>query len=368
MNGLPTLRTPWARRAAISRLALLAGLTGCGPHDGVGSTTVGQVWRQREQEARAPRATGASNPARGSRSVGGRLDGGTASAPPIATVDGHPIASERVVDLLLRSHGPGILEQLIVADAAARMAGEQGIEVTQGDVDREYERALRRMIDPLASVTPGKIDHEAGERVLAAVLSERNISREEFTITMVRNATLRRLIDSRRVFTEAQRRAEQERVRRARVRIRHIQLATPGAVQRVQAQLASGVPFADLAVAHSANLASAPAGGLLEPFTEIDEEVPAPIRRAAFALTPGATSGTVQVGRWYHILRLEQRLPGREFEGADTRDEIEHRLRARLTEPAMRNLYERLFREASVVIHDPGLREAFQRRHPNRGR
>ncbi len=186
---------------------------------------------------------------------------------PIATVNGKPILRDRVIGLLLRSHGAGVLEQLIGLETAAMAAAEKGLTITGADVDREYGRALRRLADPLASVTSTPFDRDAAEDLLETVLRTRNISREEFAIIMRRNAYLRKVIRAEHVVTEAQLREEFQRQYGQRIQVRHVQLASLSEVERVRERLAAGEDFGELAGRYSANAASARVGGLLEPFS-----------------------------------------------------------------------------------------------------
>ncbi|MBU0718222.1 MAG: peptidyl-prolyl cis-trans isomerase [Planctomycetes bacterium] len=284
--------------------------------------------------------------------------------PPIATVDGWPIARHRVVDLLVRSHGVGVLEQLIVLDAAERAAEEMGLAVTQADVDREYRRALERLANPVSAIAPDSFDPASAERLLEEVLSRRDISREEYLLAIRRNAVLRLIVEAELIIDSEQISAEYERLYGQRVQVRHIQLATIAEVGRVQERLAAGEEFATVAGTHSANEASAQVGGLLAPFSEHDAEVPAALRNAAFALKPGELSDAVRVGEWYHLLQLVAVLPAEDVALEQVREPVQRSLRERLAEPAMRERYDRLFREADVVIYDPVLREAFEQKHP----
>jgi len=286
---------------------------------------------------------------------------------PIATVDGRPIARRRVVDLLLRAHGAGVLEQLIVLEAAERLAADRGLTVTESDLHREYDDALRQLVDPLAELTSGPFDRERAEQLLEAVLARRNISKEEFRLGVRRNACLRRLAEADVAVTDELFRAEYDRRYGERVQVRHIQVATPGEVTRVQQRLSAGEPFAEVAQQLSANLISGKNGGQLEPFSLGDDRVPPALREAAAGLSPGTGPTVVQIGEWYQLVELERRLPPAKVALAEVRDELERSLRRRLAEPAMRDLYERLFRGANVVIHDPVLRETFSRKHPDRG-
>ena len=346
-------------------------LVACATRDRMSPTSVGNAWETRAMEDTRPAKV---NEARSATAKAGKagmssgLEGTTATEPPIATVDGRPIARHRVVDLLLRGHGAGVLEQLIVLEAAEALVGKRGLTVTPADLDQEYERALRRLVDPMAELTSGSFDRDVAEGLLDAVLSNRNISREEFHIGVRRNAYLRAIVESDQVATEDQLRTEFERLYGPRLQIRHIQLATSGEVARGQERLAAGEEFAELAQRYSANVTSAEAGGLLEPFSVRDEDLPALLRDAASRLEPGQVSPAIRIGEWYHIVKLEKRLPAQKADFEVVRETLERRLRDRLAEPAMRDLYETLFTGAAVRIHDPILRAAFDRKHSTQSR
>ncbi|UCF34711.1 MAG: peptidyl-prolyl cis-trans isomerase [Phycisphaerales bacterium] len=354
--------TPWR----LSLLLVIAPLfAACVAPARERTSTVADAWDERQQApAPEPEPDVAPEPdwpaptARRTSSVEER----------IATVDGKPVARSQVVDLLLRGHGSGILEQIIVLQRAKDLAAERGITVNRDDVDREYEQALRRLTDPLFSKSPESFDHDAAERVLVRVLSERNISREEYMLGMRRNAYLRALVQADIQMSDGELRDEYARAYSERASVRHVQVATPREAARVHELLNAGESFESVARQYSANTATAANGGLLEPFSQYEQDVPALFRETAFKLKPGQVSATIRVGAWYHILRLERRLPAQDVDFEEVRDELRRRILEQRTEPAMQKLYEELFREADVRIHDPALREAFEAKHPKRRR
>lgn len=314
----------------------------------------------------------ASNPSlgvAGGASVQSRAPGSPEPDRPtgaIATVNGRPISRDRVVDLLLRSGGVGVLEQIVVLDEARRAAEARGLSLSEADVQREYDAALRMLSDPLAGITTGPLDRESAERSLRAVLADRNISHEEFALGMRRRAYLRRIVESTLQFTEQDLQTELSRRYGERVQVRHIQFAVPRNVDRIQNRLAAGEDFAEIARLYSANLASAEEGGLLQPFSRDDPVVPELFRKTAFSLMVGEVSGAVRIGEWYHILKLERRLPAEQVPLESVRDTLLDELRERAIEPEMQRLYEKLFNNARIVIHDPVLGAAFEQAHPDR--
>ena len=336
-------------------------LTGCRSGSESAEPKVSTAWQRREEQAPPPTVyrPRRSRPASADESAGEFDD-------VIATVNGRPIARRRIVDLLLYSHGAGILEQIIGLETARIEAERLGIETTQEDVDREYERAMARLVDPLAAVTPSTTDRQSAEKVLETVMAQRNVSREELDIVIRRTTYLRRIAMSQEHLTEAQLRGEFSRVYGPRVEVRHIQLATLGEVERVRERLVAGDDFAALATRFSANQASAQAGGLLAPFSAIDEAVPEAFRQAAFSLAVGQVSPAVRTGQWHHLIRLERALPASERRYEDVVGELEVSLRERLADAALLPLFEKLFDAATIEIHDPALKEAFGRKHPNR--
>lgn len=261
-----------------------------------------------------------------------------------------------------------MLEQLIALEAVEDFAAGKGLALSAGDVERERDRTLRRIGNPLADIMPesDSFDRAKAEQALQTVMAQRNVSPPEFDIVLRRNALLRKIVESQRAFSEEELRTEFGRLYGPRVMVRHVQLATAGEAARCRERMESGEAFADVARRYSVNEVSAAAGGLLEPFSRLDERVPEPFREAAFSLAPGELSDVVRVGEWHHVLRVESTLPGEERDFRASRIDVERILRDRTSDAAMFALYEKLFRSATINVGDAGLREEFLLRHPER--
>jgi len=339
-------------------------LCGCPSPQKVESLSVGGAWQRQTETRPLPAATSTGQ----SPEVGGldapieRPASSTTHDSPIAVVDGRAVPRARLVELLLRSHGAAAFEQLVVLDCAIHLAAEKGLTVGREDVAHEYDKALQRLSDPLAGITPGVLDRASAERVLDSILSERNTSRHEFHLRMEVNVYLRAIVESDLVITDAQLRAEYERSYGRRVQVRHIQAASLAAIDAVLRRLQAGEDFAETARRHSVNPNTAATGGLLAPFSADDDRVPELLRKEAFALEAGRTSAAIRVGAWYHVLKLDQVLPPQAADFDRVRPDLERAVRSRLTEPAMAELYGRLLADAAIVIHDPILKDAFQAR------
>ncbi|MFQ5413105.1 MAG: peptidyl-prolyl cis-trans isomerase [Phycisphaerae bacterium] len=325
-------------------------------------TPVARAWAMHDPPPTDEVAAHASRSIAGDRSSVGAVAHGD---PPIATVNGRPIPRRRVVELLLKSHGPRVLDDLIVLDAAVAEASRLGLTVTQADIDREYRDSLRQLADPLGKMVADDLDAAEAERLLEAVLAERNIARDEYALLVRRNAYLRKIAEAHVRIDDDDLRAELARRYGRRVQVRHIQLATRRAVDEVLRRLAANEDFARIARTYSANTITARDDGLLPPFSREDDDVPRPLRDAAFALNVGDVSGVVRVGAWYHVLKLERTLPAERVALAAVRPELERRLRERGGQAAMPDLLDRLRTQARIEIHDPVLRDAYAARHAN---
>ncbi len=311
------------------------------------------------------RADSPSGPTESPSAQAGSSD--SAGNAPVAFVDGVPISRRRIVDLLLAGHGPGMLEQLVVLEKARAMAAEQGLSVTQNDINAEFDRSLRNMLSPFrAADEGGDFDREEAERVLNEVLARRNVSRDECMMVVKRNAYLRAICNANMTFTDEQLAEEYQRSFGPRVQVRHIQAPNLADAERALGLLDSGVPFADVARDYSANLRTAPAGGLLRPFSANDPDVPPAMAATAFGLAVGDVSKPFRVEDWYHIVKLEEKLPADPRPISEVRPELEAGLRDRLTDAAMQTLYRSLFEQADIRIEDPVLAEEFARKHPER--
>lgn len=282
----------------------------------------------------------------------------------IATVDGMPIGRDQVVGLLLAGRGVSVLEELIVLELARREAQARGLTVSGNDVQAEYDRALRLLVNNLPLAGAASLDTPAAERMLDEVLAGRGISRQEYRLAMLGNAYLRKLAEAGLQITEDQLREEYGRAYGERVQVRHIQLAGGPDVAEVQRLLAAGADFAEVARGHSANAVTAGQGGLLAPFSRDCPEVPALLREAAFALGPGEVSNPVRVNNWYHVIKIEGRLPPEEASFEAVRSELRNRVRERLVGPEMRRISAELFARAQVEIADPALGADFFKQHP----
>jgi parvulin-like peptidyl-prolyl isomerase len=190
------------------------------------------------------------------------------------------------------------------------------------------------------------------------------VSRAEFLEVVKRNAYLRAIAAAHIKPTNAQIEAEYRRSYGKRAEIRHIQAPTFAEAKKAAELVKVGADFAQVARESSTNLRTAPGGGLLPPFSREDESVPKPLREAAFSLKEDEVSAPIRVDDWYHVVRLERFIAADQTPLAQIRPEVEHRLRLRMIEPTVQQLYRSLFEQADIKINDPTLEREFERKHP----
>ncbi len=287
----------------------------------------------------------------------------------IATINGHDIAANHLSRMMLDQHGADALEQLIVLERARQRCEELGLTVSDVDMQREYDRRLKTILSPLVSGVDeskadrdSEFDREEAERILKGILKRRNISKVQYLSSIKRNSYLRAIANHEMQFQDSELRQEFEAHYAEQAVVRHIQLPNKPDAEKLRAMLADGLAFEDAASRHSANLRTGPPGGLLKPFGEGSIDIPEPLRRAAFGLDVGEVSEPIQVGPWWHLLKLEKKVTNGETDWAGYRAELVARLRERRADAQMQSLYRSLLEEADVKINDPELAHQYANR------
>ncbi|NOX59889.1 MAG: hypothetical protein GXP29_13670 [Planctomycetes bacterium] len=352
---------------------------GCNRANRIDSPSVADAVAQRYKEPRRkdtapPNANGQEAPAARRRSVSTGLSLANSEANrkdksgTLATVNGRAISRDRVFQMLLAGHGVNVLERLVVLEQAKRVSSELGLNVTDVDVQTEYDRRLKRMLSPLeAADQNAEFDREEAERLLHSVLQGRNISMEEYLASIKRDAYLRAIAFDRMRFSDEDLQREYDAHFKERAQVRHIQRPTLAEARQVALMLQDGLDFAQAAKQHSANLRTGPSGGSLRPFGRTDARVPKALREAAFALEPGQVSDPVRVDGWHHLVKLEKTLIDPSADWSEHRAQLQHRLQEQHVNARLKRLYRTLLDEADIRINDPKLAKQYASRRSQRG-
>lgn len=277
----------------------------------------------------------------------------------VAVVAGRVIARARLVDLLMEAHGLTMLQHLTLLELAKAETDRRGIRVSPADVDAEFERALDG-IAVESQMRPEDATRENKLKALKTVMGTNGVTMPEYMIAMERNAHLRKLVAQDVKVTEQTLREEFARTFGERVVVRHIQLSDLRRANTLLNELARGRDFGDLAREFSEYPVSAQRGGQLDPFTFDDQSLPAALREAAFLLKKGEVSPLVKTGEYYHILKLEERLPPENVKFEDVRGQVETRLRGRVEQTQMDRKMQELFQAAKIRVLDGRLRKQYE--------
>lgn len=293
--------------------------------------------------------------------LGAAVDATAADGDAVAMVNGTPISKWELQQVLKDAHGLQVMQQLIVLELARQESKRLGLKVSEGEVDREFERAMKKIAGETRE--DGKKLTESEQRqALEFMLQQKCISMPEFRIGMCRNAHLRKIVEQRFEVTEATLREEFARTHGERVEVRHIQVDDTRSLSEALNLLSEGIDFAEVARRVSKNAATGARGGLLEPFSfnASPEEVASQIREQAFAMKPGDVSPPVRVGRWWHILKLERRIPPENVDFESVRPDVERSLRERVIPEMMNELLMRLYERANIRVLDSDLRGKYR--------
>ena len=280
----------------------------------------------------------------------------------IAYINDSPISQAEFLRLLLDARGLPVLQQVLVREAARQEAARRSISVTQADIDHEFDLALRGDRfngKDVEALTPSRRD-----QLIEDWTRTRGVSRTELYIAMERQAILRKILKAemeRATIDDAMLQREYRRTYGEKVVIRHIQFSNHRVATQIRQRLDLGERFEDLVSDYSQNALTKIRQGLMPPFASEDETVPPILAKAAFEMQPGEVSNPIEVDGYFHIIRLERRIPPVETSIEDVSDALRQSIRARLIEQEIEELGRRLIMGANLRIEDAALREQYLR-------
>lgn len=276
----------------------------------------------------------------------------TSSKAPVdkaALVNGQLVPMSDLHALLVEAYGEYGINQIIASTVVRQRAAEEGVAVTDADVEAETNATLEDMA--------GQLNPAEQRQVLQRVLQQRNYPEVFWRMSMRRNAALRKMAMARLKITPEMLTEEFNDVYGLKVRIRHIQSASVDDARKILDRLAAGESFEQLARDYSINTRTAQNGGLLAPFSRDNREIPAAIRREAFDLADGQVSEIIQVDRDFHVIKREESIaPTTSVTFEDVKDQLRQRIISRKIRPLQSQLLQELLNGADIVLVDPTLK------------
>lgn len=276
----------------------------------------------------------------------------------LATVAGQEVRFSDIRPTLVSSYGLDVLLNVVQLKLAQAKAKERNVSVTAADIAEE----TRLTIAQVAPDAP-EADYPA---IIAQLLQQQRLSRADFDLVMEINANLRKIaisMASTDVAESTLLQAFNDRYGET-IRIRHIALTNLQDVAEAQKRIQAGVPFDAVAREMSQNRRTAPLGGELPPFSKATVDLKENFKEAAFALKEGEVSDPVQAEGFYHLIKLEKRIPPKAVKFEDYRESIRNDLRNRALDYAVRQFRSTLAAQAreSLKITEPTLNEQYQLR------
>ena len=279
----------------------------------------------------------------------------------LVIVNERPLSRQKVVDVLMDSYGLRIMQQLVFLELAKQETRRLGLTVSEADVQRQLDRAIDE-IAPGTNTHGADLNTDTKHQALEAFLELRCLTMAEFMIAMERNAHLRKAVETDFHVDEATLREEYARIYGEMVEVRHIQVEatdTPRLHEILELLARPDADFAQIARQLSTNPQTSARGGLMEPFTFTDKDIPAALREVAFSLTPGEVSSSTLTGKMIHILKMERRIPPTDASFEDVRNEVERQLRERVAHQKMNELITKLFEQANIRVLDRKLKREY---------
>jgi foldase protein PrsA len=255
----------------------------------------------------------------------------------VAIVNGQRITRREFVNRLEQVTGEQVLSDLINEQLIQQAAKKAKISVTSAEVEVEMER-LREQIGPS----------------FESVLAQYGMTVEDLRKNMELNLLVFKVSTKDIAVTDEALMAFFEENKSdydqpEMVRASHILVDDEAKAKEIQKKLAEGADFAELARNESTDPMSAAEGGDLGFFAR--GRMVAEFEKAAFAMSPGQTSGPVKSEYGYHIIRVTERKDAHEATFDEVKEDIERTIKGGQAQSAQA-LASELRLAADVTITD----------------
>lgn len=286
----------------------------------------------------------------------------TAGAEVMATVNGQPIYMGDMYEHLLQNYGLGVAQQLIANELVRQECERRKIVVTDKDVQREQDEALRvnfPTLDP-------KMRQQALEKYLASPRpSGQKLNLKQWSFTMRRLAQLGKLAEPRVKITDDELQQAYNDTYGRKVVVRHIMLASLAEAQDVLAKLEKGADFLQLVRERSKNPTTVANGGLLMPISRATTGFPPAIKDAALSMTKvGQISPVIQAGEAFHVLKVDQIIAPQDVRFEDVKEKLRQQVHDVRLQAVQQEILMSLIAEAkkkgSVQFTNPIMKQVWQ--------
>lgn len=276
----------------------------------------------------------------------------------IATVGGRDIRFSQIREPLLRGYGLTVLLNVVQLELAKAEAEKRGLKVTPEDITAETNATLNQMFPDA--------DKTEYPRLLEQLLQTQRLTRGDFDMAMTVNAYLRAIAKSvmNTPPSDATLREAFNVLYGETVKVRHIAVSNMQEVSEAQKRLAAGVPFDAVARELSRNPKTGPLGGELPAFSRAASDITPVFKDTSFSLKEGEISDPVQAEGFYHLIKLERKIPPKAVKFEDVKDAVTAELTRKTSDAFVKDLRASLATQArdSLKILDPTLAEQWKAR------
>ena len=351
-------KSAWAKahptviiRSALTLLAII-GFGGCGPAIYESSSDVaGRRTVVNEPVGRFEMIAQSQQVGKANSSVASTVSETTSVYLPAARVNGKEISTDRIVEVLLRGRGRGVLDNLISLELARQKTASEGITDFAGIRADQMDRLLEDM-------APGKAENEK-QALLEYLLKSRGLTRKEFELIIERQGLLRRLVEDQVQFDQSQLEKEFQHLYGRKVEIRQLIVSNLRCMNQALTRRDGGEDFVQIIREMSEDQRSLAKDGLTGLFSSADEQVPEVVRQTALKMEQISQMSEPihyqdEMGRdWWCLFRLERIAPAEAVEFDQVRAELERSARERQINQRMLQLQQQLQQEASIEIINP---------------
>ncbi|HPL53423.1 MAG TPA: peptidylprolyl isomerase [Bacillota bacterium] len=214
----------------------------------------------------------------------------------VAKVENESITKDELYNNLKGRYGSEALDQLIGDKIIELESKKENITVSEEETQKELESVIVQF---------------GGKEQFDALMESYGYSMEEFTEGIVKNLTLKKLLEPRITITEADMKEYFVQNKgsfevQEQVKASHILVDSEPKAREVMGKLNAGGDFAALAKEYSIDIGTSEKGGELGFFPR--DTMVKEFEDVAFSLQPGAISEPVQTKYGYHIIRAEDKI------------------------------------------------------------
>ena len=269
----------------------------------------------------------------------------------VAVVNGQSITRQELAQQCMERYGEQVVESLVNKHLILQACKQQGIRITNQDIENEIEAIATRFSLPK-------------DRWLEMLQQERNINPEQYRRDIIwPTIALKQLATDELIVSDQELKDAFESEYGPKIQARMIATSDREKAEKLLAAVkADPAEFGNLAKKHSEDPNSAAARGLIP---HIRRHVGEPkVESAAFALQPGEISELVSVANQFLIFKCEKRLPATPISPAYRKianEQLKERIIDRNLRDASSTLFQKLQQGAEVVnvYNDPSTRQKY---------